>query len=96
MEAVIMRKSERGGGVLQNGEWHKLEGASADALAALKSLVPVHLPESYYSLLAFDLRGNAPYPVVAFDITNIDLQESVRPIAPCFDVALDLIGRDDQ
>ncbi len=144
-----MRKSERGGSVLQNREWHKVEGASANAIAALKSLVPVDLPESYYLLLAFsnggegplavqplwlqlypaeeaaqiqregtfrevfeglfviggngggeavafDLRENAPYPVVAFDMTNIDLQQSIRPIAPSFDAAMDLIGRDDQ
>lgn len=135
--------------MLQNREWRKVEGASADALAALKSLAPVDLPKGYYSLLtftnggegplvvqplwfqlysaeeavqierdgtfreffkgffviggngggeavAFDLRGNAPYPLVAFDTTNIDLEESVRLIAPSFDAALDLIRRDDQ
>lgn len=149
MKAVIMLETESGGSVLQNREWHKVDGASADVIAALKSLVPVDLPESYYSLLtfsnggegplavpplwfqlypaeeaaqierdrtfreffeglfviggngggeavAFDLRANAPYPVVAFDMTNIDLQESVRPISPSFDALLDLIGRDDQ
>ena len=148
MEAVIMWRSKCGGGVLKNREWHKVDGASADAITALKSLAPVDLPESYYSLLsfsnggegplavqplwfqlypaeetaqieregtfreffkglfviggngggeavAFDLRENAPYPIVAFDMTNIDLQESVRPIAPSFDAALELIGRDD-
>ena len=46
--------------------------------------------------VAFDLRENEPYPVVAFDMTNIDLSESVRPIASSFDAALELIGRDDQ
>jgi hypothetical protein len=46
--------------------------------------------------VAFDLRENAPYPLVAFDMTNIDLNESVRPIAPSFDTALELIGRDGQ
>lgn len=144
-----MPEIERGPGVLQDREWRKVEGASAEAIVALKSRAPVHLPESYYSLLsfsnggegplavqplwfklypaeeaaqierdgtfsdffeglfviggngggeavAFDCRGNAPYPVVAFDMTNIDLLESVRLIAPSFDVVLDLIGRDDQ
>ncbi|MEO6215204.1 MAG: hypothetical protein ABIO86_04175 [Sphingomonas sp.] len=37
-----------------------------------------------------------PYPLVAFDMANINLAESVWPIAPSFDVALELIGRDDQ
>lgn len=146
MKAVIIQESESGGRVLQNREWHKVDGASADAIAALKSLAPVDLPESYYALLtfsnggegplavqplwfqlypaeetaqierdgtfrkffrglfviggseavAFDLRDNAPYPLVAFDMTNVDLEESLRPIAPSFDVALDLIGRDNQ
>lgn len=135
--------------MLQNREWHKVDGASTEAITALKSLAPVDLPESYYSLLtfsnggegpltvqplwfqlypaeeaaqierdgtfreffdglfviggngggeavAFDLRENAPHPVVAFDMTNIDLQESVRPIAPSFDAVLDLIGRENQ
>lgn len=135
--------------MLQNREWRKVDGASTEAIAALKLVAPVDLPESYYSLLkfsnggegplavqplwfqlypaeeaahierdgtfreffkglfviggngggeavAFDLRENAPYPLVAFDMTNIDLQESVRTIAPSFDAALELIGRDDQ
>jgi hypothetical protein len=135
--------------VLESREWHKVEGASSEAVALLKSVAPVDLPESYYSLLsfsnggegplavqplwfclhpaeevvqierngtfrgfnaklfviggngggeavAFDLRESEPYPIVAFDIANISLAESVRPIAPSFDAALELIGRDDQ
>jgi hypothetical protein len=42
--------------------------------------------------IAFDLRENAPYPLVSFDMTNIDLTESVQRIAASFDVALELIG----
>lgn len=136
--------------MLQGREWHKVDGASPDAIAALKSIASVALPESYYSLLsfsnggegplavrpfwlclyaaeevlqiqrdgtfreffegllviggngggeavAFDLReSEQPYPLVAFDMTNIDLSESVLPIAPSFDAAMELIGRDDQ
>jgi hypothetical protein len=135
--------------VLEGREWHKVEGASSDEIAALKSITPVDLPDSYYSLLsfsnggegplavqplwfqlypaeetarierdgtfreffeglfviggngggeavAFDLRESEPYPLVAFDMTNIDLTESVRPIASSFDAALKLIGLDDQ
>lgn len=37
-----------------------------------------------------------PCQLVAFDMTNIDLSESVLQIAPCFDDALAFIGRDEQ
>lgn len=46
--------------------------------------------------VAFDLRESEPYPIVAFDMTNINLLESVRTIAPSFDAILELIGRDGQ
>jgi hypothetical protein len=36
------------------------------------------------------------YALVAFDMTNIDLIESVWPIAPDFDAFLDLIGLSDE
>jgi hypothetical protein len=46
--------------------------------------------------VALDLRGTEPYPLVAFDMSNVDLSESVRTIAPSFDEALKLIGRDEE
>ena len=46
--------------------------------------------------VAFDLRGSEPYPIVAFDMTNINLLESVRQIAPSFDATLELIGRNPE
>jgi hypothetical protein len=46
--------------------------------------------------VAFDLRIAEPYPLIFFDMTNIDLAESVRLIAPNFDAALDLIGREEE
>jgi len=45
--------------------------------------------------VAFDLRVSEPYPLVAFDMTNADLAESILPIAPHFGAALELIGLDD-
>lgn len=42
--------------------------------------------------VALDLRAAEPWPVVAFDMTNIDPDESVRPIAPDFDAFVGLIG----
>lgn len=135
--------------MLEDREWHKAEGASSAAIAQLRSVAPVDLPESYFSLLsfsnggegplpvqplwlclypaeeatqielegtfqeffeklfviggnggneavAFDLREGEPYPLVTFDTTNINLSESVWQIAPSFDDAMELIGRDYQ
>lgn len=135
--------------MLEGREWHKAQGASSAALAQLRSVAPLELPESYFSLLAFsnggegplavqpfwlclypaeevaqieqdgdfreffdkffviggngggeavafDLRESAPYPLVAFDMTNIDLSQSVLQIAPSFDDALAFIGRNQQ
>jgi SMI1 / KNR4 family (SUKH-1) len=44
--------------------------------------------------IAFDARMPGPLAVVAIDMTNIDLAESVLPIAPDFDAFVDLIGID--
>jgi len=43
--------------------------------------------------VAFDLRGGSPpWPVVAIDMTNIDLDESVDPIAADFKSFLEHVG----
>ena len=42
--------------------------------------------------IALDIRGAEPWPVVYFDMTNINLTESVQPLAPDFDALLDMIG----
>jgi hypothetical protein len=42
--------------------------------------------------IAFDLRGPKPWPVVAIDMTNIDLKESVKPIAKDFASFLSFVG----
>lgn len=133
--------------MLEGREWHKAEGATAEALAALKALAPANLPDSYYSLLSFSNGGEGPLavqplwlclypaeevveivrsgsfreffgklfviggngggegiafdlsevgncPLVMFDMTNTDLSESIKQIAPSFDAALELIGRE--
>ena len=48
-------------------------------------------------IVAFDLRGSEPYPLVYFHMCGGGL-ESVEPIAPTFDAALELIGvkREDE
>lgn len=42
--------------------------------------------------IAFDLRGTQPWPVVAIDMTNIDLAESVMLVAKDFSSFLSLVG----
>src|SRR5262249_43729596 len=44
--------------------------------------------------IALDVRAPGPLAVVAIDMTNIDLEESILPIAPDFDAFIDLIGID--
>jgi SMI1/KNR4 family protein SUKH-1 len=42
--------------------------------------------------IAFDQRQGSPWPVVALDMTNIDLSETVMPIAESFASFVGLIG----
>ena len=125
--------------------WFRAEGATTDAISALRSASPVGMPVRYYDLLAFsnggegplpvqpfyfcldtaemtvdaarvgdyeeffarffvfgsngggefiafDMRADAPWPVVAIDMTNIDLEESVAAIAPDFEKFVAMIG----
>jgi len=44
--------------------------------------------------IAIDFRGSHPSPIVAFDMTNSDIEESVRPLAASFEALLDMVGRD--
>ena len=42
--------------------------------------------------IAFDLRATEPWPVVAVDMANIDLSESVEQIAAEFNEFLSIVG----
>ena len=42
--------------------------------------------------IALDFRGGEPWPVVYFDMTNSDIEESVVTLAPCFEAFAPLIG----
>ena len=44
--------------------------------------------------IALDMRKTGTLPIVAIDMTNIDLDESVSHIAPDFDSFIELIGID--
>lgn len=41
--------------------------------------------------VAFDARGDAPWPIVAYDMTKPDLAASVVPLAPDFGALMGLI-----
>ncbi|QET05025.1 SMI1/KNR4 family protein [Cupriavidus pauculus] len=125
--------------------WFKAEGATTEAIAALRSASPIGVPERYYELLAFsnggegplpvqphnfcldtaemaaasardgshqeffakffvfggngageliafDTRADAPWPIVAIDMTNINLEESVMLVASEFEEFVAMIG----
>jgi SMI1 / KNR4 family (SUKH-1) len=42
--------------------------------------------------IAFDFREHGSMPIVAIDMTNINLKESILTIAPDFDVFIEQIG----
>lgn len=42
--------------------------------------------------IAFDIRSSEPWPIVAIDMTNIDLDESVNFIAKNFPTFLEQVG----
>jgi hypothetical protein len=42
--------------------------------------------------IAFDLRGSQPWPVVAIDMTNIDISENVMFVARDFQAFLSFVG----
>ena len=44
--------------------------------------------------VGLDVRGSSPWPVVALDMTNIDLDESVLVIASSFAAFIDLVGKE--
>ncbi len=44
-------------------------------------------------LLAFDIRGAAPWPIIAIDM--VAGPETAEPVADDFDTLLDLIGREE-
>ena len=46
--------------------------------------------------IAFDLRSSKPWPVVAIDMTNINLDESVLFIADSFHSFLAMVGLESQ
>jgi hypothetical protein len=49
-----------------------------------------------WRVIALDARKPGTLPVVAIDMTNIDLDESVLPIASDFVAFIDLIGIEAQ
>jgi len=59
-------------------DWHAAEGASADALARLRDVAPVQLPERYLELLAFSNGGEGPLPVQPFRFCLYPAEEAAE------------------
>ncbi len=47
-------------------------------------------------LIAFDLRGAKPWPVVALDSANADLRDTVLVVAENFDAFMDVLGKEER
>lgn len=64
--------------MLEDREWRGAEGASSEVLALLKSITPVDLPESYYSLLSLSNGGEGPLPVQPLWLCLYAAEEVIR------------------
>ena len=62
-----------------DGEWHRSPGASDDALAALRVVVPQVLPDEYYQLLSFSNGGEGPLPVGPFNFVLDSAEVTAYP-----------------
>ena len=60
------------------GRWFAVDGASAEALAALRVVSPMSLPESYFALLAFSNGGEGPLCVQPLWLSLFPAEEVVR------------------
>ena len=96
----LLRTTNGGEGPLARRPFHlQLDSAEAVTEAATNRQHDEFFPGFFMigsngggERIAFDVRTPEPLAVVAIDITNIDLDESVQPIAPDFDAFVDLIG----
>ncbi|SJM27818.1 SMI1/KNR4 family protein [Mesorhizobium delmotii] len=67
--------------MLDGREWFGVPGASAEALAELKQVSPVELPDAYYRLLTFTNGGEGPLPVNPYNLcldTAAEVMEGIR------------------
>jgi hypothetical protein len=96
----LLRTTNGGEGPLARQPYHlQLDSAETVAETAVSKRHEEFFPgfvmigsDGGGEFIALDARAPGPLPVVAIDMTNIDLEESVLPIAPDFDAFIDLIG----
>jgi hypothetical protein len=96
----LLRTTNGGEGPLARQPYHlQLDSAETVAEAAVRKRYEEFFPGFVMigsngggEFIALDARKPEPFPIVAIDMTNIDLEESVLPIAPDFDAFIDLIG----
>ncbi len=60
------------------GRWFNVDGASPEALAGLRVVSPVSLPESYFALLAYSNGGEGPLCVQPLWLSLFPAEEVVR------------------
>ena len=98
---TLLRYSNGGEGPLPVDPWNFcLDTAESAADTEQNGLMKECFPNLFVigtsgggEAIALDASVPAPHPVVQFDMTNCNLTESVRRLAPDFDALLDMIGR---
>ncbi|WP_324750427.1 SMI1/KNR4 family protein [Sphingomonas sp. LY54] len=77
--------------MLEGRDWYRMEGASVQAIEALRATAPDELPESYVQLLMISDGGEGPLPVSPFNLCLDPAREVIARIAdgnhaqPAFD-----------
>jgi hypothetical protein len=98
---MLLRYSNGGEGPLPIDPWNFcLDTAEAAADTEENGRLKEFFPNFFVlgtsgggEAVALDANLPAPHPVVQFDMTNCNLAESVRSLAPDFDSFLKLVGR---
>jgi SMI1 / KNR4 family (SUKH-1) len=96
----LLKKTNGGEGPLARQPYFlQLDSAETVTDTALNKRHEEYFPEFFMigsngggEFIAMDMRELGQMPIVAVDMTNINLEESVLPIAPDFDIFIELIG----
>ncbi|HEY0311582.1 MAG TPA: SMI1/KNR4 family protein [Allosphingosinicella sp.] len=67
--------------MLEGRDWYRLDGASAQTVAALRSAAPDELPETYLQLLSVSNGGEGPLPVSPFNLCLDSAEEVMARLA---------------
>ena len=67
--------------MLEERDWYRMDGASAQAIEELRAAAPKELPESYLALLSFTDGGEGPLPVNPFNLCLDPAREIIARLA---------------